>query len=350
MKILYLCGDLSLIGGIEKYNNDFLSAIKSHGTVVKVVQRKQGGLISKLSFVVCSIALIVIFRPQHIVCAHLNFSPIVLLMNRLFGFNYSLTLYGIEAMTIHNSFHRLAIERAIKIIVISEYTKGLIAAQFDFADQKYFMLRSSVNKDANPLITNTALIKEKYGFGDELLILTLSRLSSNEEKGQHRVIQAFIEVRKQFPNTKYILAGPGSDVRVDHLLSQNSFVQESVISLGAVTDSQRNELYNLCDVFILPSKNEGFGIVFIEALCCGAQVIASDGFGCREGLLDGKLGLLVDPDDIHSMTKKISQVLSNVERRTLNERQHIRSLTLGEYGYEVWCKKIGSFLLEIGGK
>ena len=50
-KILYLCGDLSLTGGIEKYNSDFISAIKLSGSKVKVVQRRVGTISSKISFV-----------------------------------------------------------------------------------------------------------------------------------------------------------------------------------------------------------------------------------------------------------------------------------------------------------
>ena len=55
------------------------------------------------------------------------------------------------------------------------------------------------------------------------------------------------------------------------------------------------DLYNLADVYVMPSPGEGFGFVFLEAMACGVPVIGSKVDGGREALLDGKLGLLVDP-------------------------------------------------------
>ena len=222
-RILYLCGDLSLIGGIEKYNRDFLSAIELTGAKAKVVERKVGGFINKVSFLFRSLFFIISFLPNHIICAHIHFSPIVLLSNRLFRFNFSLSLYGIEAIEINNPVYRSAVNNAKKIIVISEYTKNLVNSQFYFPDDKFFMLISSVDSQSNSLMENPLKLKKKYSFENNLIILTISRLSATEEKGQHRVIQACIELIKKFPNAKYIMAGPGSDERVEKVLNENPY-------------------------------------------------------------------------------------------------------------------------------
>lgn len=349
-RILYLCGDTSLIGGIEKYNRDFLSALESTGASVRSVQRKRGGLRSKIIFLFRSLVSILTFKPGYIVCAHLNFSPIAVWANRLGRIPYSVSLYGIEAINISKPIHRIAVGMAKKVIVISQYTKALVARQFAFGDDKYFMLSSSVNESENLLIEDVGALKEKYGFGDAAVVLTLSRLSTGEEKGQHRVLKAFAEVLKEFPTAIYVMAGPGTDRRVEEILEGEPELAASVVRLGAVTDAQRGELYNLCDVFVLPSKNEGFGIVFIEALACGAPVIASDGFGCREGLLNGQLGSVVDPDDVPQLASEISGVLRRAPMRDVVERRRTRSASLAVYGYRAWCEKVAKLVEEIAAR
>lgn len=346
-RILYLCGDISLIGGIEKYNRDFLSALELAGASVHAVERKRGGLRSKIIFLFRAVLSILTFKPSHVVCAHLNFSPIAVWANRLGRIPYSVSLYGIEAINISKPIHRIAVSMAQRVIVISQYTKILVARQFAFVDDKYFMLPSSVNESENLLVEDAGALKEKYCFGNAPVVLTLSRLSTGEEKGQHRVLKAFAEVLKEFPAAIYVMAGPGTDRRVEDILEGQPELAAHVVKLGPVSNMQRGELYNLCDVFVLPSKNEGFGIVFIEALACGAPVIASDGFGCREGLMNGQLGSVVDPDNVQQLASEISSALRRAPMRDLTERRRIRSASLEVYGYRAWCEKVTKLVEEI---
>jgi len=60
----------------------------------------------------------------------------------------------------------------------------------------------------------------------------------------------------------------------------------------------------------MPSKGEGFGIVFLEALSCGKPVIAGNKDGSVDAVLNGKLGVLVDPDDVAEIGEAIIRVLS----------------------------------------
>ena len=169
-------------------------------------------------------------------------------------------------------------------------------------------------------------------------------LSSEEEKGQDRVLKAFNKIATKDLQVKYVIAGPGTDTRVEKVLLSNSNLNSKVIQMGSVTPEQRVELYNMCDLFILPSKNEGFGIVFIEALSCGIPIIASDGFGCREALLDGDLGHLVDPDDIDAMASKIMSILKTSKDITLEKRLDIRNKSNNMYGRNMWNERVSSFV------
>lgn len=170
------------------------------------------------------------------------------------GIRYSISLYGIEAIKINQLIYRKAVCCANQIIVISEYTKELVRNQFQFELEKFFMLISSVDENRFYLLPNRKSLKSKYGLEGSPVVLTLSRLSSSEEKGQHRVLVAMREVLKKFPNAKYVVAGPGNDDRLDQVLSEHPELKHSFVRIGLVSELQKLELYNLCDVFILPLK------------------------------------------------------------------------------------------------
>lgn len=343
-KILFLSGDQAQIGGIEKYNHDLMESISSSGVDILLIQRKQGGIFQKILFLLKIISTLFRNKVDYIVCGHLYFSSIPLFFNLIFGTAYSISIYGIEAIKITNVFHRIAIKKAKKVIVISEYTKSLIRNQFDLMDSAYFYLPSSVDENIFCIKEDKTAIKKKYDLEGQLVILTLSRLSSDEEKGQDRVLKAFNKIATKDLHVKYVIAGPGTDTRVEKVLLSNSNLNSKVIQMGSVTSEQRVELYNLCDLFILPSKNEGFGIVFIEALSCGIPIIAPDGFGCREALLDGDLGYLVDPDDIDAMASKIISILKISKDITLEKRLDIRNKSNNMYGRNKWNERVSSFV------
>ncbi len=94
----------------------------------------------------------------------------------------------------------------------------------------------------------------------------------------------------------------------------------------------------------MPSKKEGFGIVFIEALACGLPVICSDGYGCKEGLLNGELGSLVNPDDPNSIAKEIISSLKTHDASNKIKRNKIRKKTLDVYGFQCWDVNVSNFI------
>ena len=91
-------------------------------------------------------------------------------------------------------------------------------------------------------------------------------------------------------------------------------------------------------------KKEGFGIVFIEALACGLPVICSDGYGCKEGLLNGELGSFVNPDDPNSIAKEIISSLKTYDAGNKIKRYKIRKKTLDVYGFQSWDRNVSNFI------
>lgn len=84
---------------------------------------------------------------------------------------------------------------------------------------------------------------------------------------------------------------------------------ERIIRLGFVTSEELVLLYNIATVFAMPSLYEGFGLPILEAMSCGCPVVVSNGGSLAEVV--GTAGRYIDPYDIDSIAKGISEVLNN---------------------------------------
>lgn len=128
-------------------------------------------------------------------------------------------------------------------------------------------------------------------------------------KGYDQMLHALVKVRLCVPDVHFILAGKGDDIpRIKALVAKLN-LQDCVTIAGFVPDEELCAHYNLCDVFALPSKGEGFGIVYLEALACGKPVLAGNQDGSIDPLAEGKLGCLVDPDNVEEIAYNLIKIL-----------------------------------------
>ncbi len=117
----------------------------------------------------------------------------------------------------------------------------------------------------------------------------------------------------QLPNVHYFIVGKGDAIPQIESLIQQLNLKSCVTLTRFVPDEELCSYYNLCDVFALESRIEGFGIVYLEALACGKSLLAGNVDSSVDPLEQGKLGCLVNPEDIESDTPstqfKFSKVL-----------------------------------------
>jgi glycosyltransferase involved in cell wall biosynthesis len=345
MNILFIAGDVGLIGGIEKYNRDFLTALQKADARVILVARNKGRVWAKISFAIRVLLTIPKIRPDYICCAHLNFAPLCLIIKRLLKIPYTLALYGIEIPEIKGAKIK-SVSNAFLLLTISEYAKNLILEQLPCLAERIYILPSAVDGSIFKIKDRSRDLQIKHGLGKRPLILSLARLSTKEHKGQDRVIKALPLVLREVPDAVYLVVGGGVDERVNYLMHKYPELRKSVVFTGPIANDERTDYYNLSDLYILPSKFEGFGIAFIESLACGVPVIASDGYGCRAGLLNEELGLAIPPDDIVAIAKAMVSILNRTAPSRLFEREMLRQKTLEVYGIEKWNERVRD-LLEI---
>lgn len=236
-----------------------------------------------------------------------------------------------------------------KIICVSQFTANKIMNMHHIPSSQLEVL----NNCLDPFyyipseFDKPQVLLDRYDLNCENLILfSLSRLSSSEKyKGYDHTIELLPQLLKEYPNLVYLLGGKWDTVekkRLDDLIALNH-LQEHIRLVGFIDEAELTEHFLLSDVFILPSKKEGFGIVFIEALASGLRVIAGNKDGSVDALQNGALGLLVDPDDQDGILNSLAMLLQHSQ--TEKEKKNLQEKCVQAFGYKQYLKSMRNLLL-----
>ena len=137
----------------------------------------------------------------------------------------------------------------------------------------------------------------------------------NEKKGIDVLLRAFAQIQAGRPELRLVLAGDGPLRRRLEDLAESLGIAKKVDFLGRQRRSQVAILLVGCEVFVLPSRSEPFGIALIEAMACKKPIVSTRVGGIPEIIESGKNGILVEPDNPNALAKAINVVLRNRELR-----------------------------------
>ncbi len=230
--------------------------------------------------------------------------------------------HGIEVWDKISSSQRLMLNSCDEILCVSKFTSEKLQSVHGISPDKCTVLNNCLDPFL-PLPKNLQLSEafyKKYKCSkDHQIILTLTRLSATEHyKGYDIVLWAIKEMN--MPNVRYLLAGKydaKEKANVDKLISELG-LQDKVILPGFVPEEDVGYLFKMANVYAMPSRKEGFGIVFIEAMYYGLPVIAGNSDGSVDALMNGDLGLLVDPISVKEVRVALENVLRDPEKNKPN--------------------------------
>lgn len=276
-------------------------------------------------------------RPKLAIATHLNFTIAAYWLKRLVGTPYWAIAHGIEAWDINRPALQTALQHADRIISVSSYTRDRLLKEQNLDPAKVVLLPNTFDANRFQIAPKPPYLMHRYGLTvDNSIILTVARLDKSElYKGYDKIIQALPEIRRQVPNVRYILVGKGNDrPRVEQLITQLQ-LQDCVTLAGFVPDKELADHYNLCDVFAMPSKGEGFGIVYLEALACGKPTLGGNQDGAIDALCNGELGALVNPDNFEEIAQKLIQILQhNFSHPIMYQPEALRKKVIDSFGFE----------------
>jgi glycosyltransferase involved in cell wall biosynthesis len=250
-------------------------------------------------------------RPNVIFTTHAHFTPAAIALKRFRAFQLIAIGYGTDVWDIGSANLKNALRRADRLLAISNFTRQKMAGELNIDSSAISLFWCTFDQEKFIPGPKPHFLLKRYNLrSDQPVILTIGRLAANEQyKGYDQALRALPAIKQRFPNVRYIIGGRGGDRPRIESLAKELGVGENVILSGFIPEHELVSHYNLCDVFAMPSKGEGFGIVFLEALSCGKPVIAGNKDGSVDAVLNGQLGLLVDPDSVDEIAAAIIAVI-----------------------------------------
>lgn len=326
MRILLLGTDVyGGHGGIALYNRDLVAALASIPAcdevvvVPRIVPRAvRDAVPRKVTFVedaaggtvnyLRAVAGMAMRSFDLVVCGHLHLLPVARTLAR----DPVLLVYGIEAWR-PPRFGRAALVRSCRrVVAISEITRDRLA-QWSGYKGSTAILPNAVHAEHFGIRPKRPELLARYGLEGKRVLLTVGRAVAAERyKGFDEVIEALPHLPA---DVVYLVAGGGDDLPRLCGKAERCGVAGRVVFTGEFAESEKADLFALADAYVMPSRGEGFGFVFLEALATGLPVLGSRLDGGREALRGGELGLLVDPTNPAEVVAGVEELLARPGRR-----------------------------------
>lgn len=237
-----------------------------------------------------------------------------------------LTVHDLSLLTHPDTHEKRSVRRARRrlpmmvrtadaIITPTDSVRREVCERFRVNPEKVFAVAEAARSTFQPLdFEATAATRQRFGIGDEFL-LTVGTLEPR--KNLSMLVSAFEEVTSARPQstTQLVIAG-GRGWLSGPLFSaiEQSPVQDRIILSDYLNDDDLRALYASCRAFIYPSLYEGFGLPPLEAMACGAPVIASRIPALTETI--GDAALFFDPKSVSELKHTILQLLDDENAET----------------------------------
>jgi len=258
------------------------------------------------------------WKADTLLVGHLNLAPAVWLLRKRYPrMRVVVMAHGIEVWSPLRGFKLQLLKQADRIIAVSQFTAEKLISVQGLKPKKITVLPNCLDpflKFPETFSRPGYLLKRYRLQPEQPVLLTISRLNAREGyKGYDKVLACLPELLVDYPDLCYILAGKSDETERRRLtkIIRDLGLESSVHLPGFLPDEELSDHYLLADVFVMPSKKEGFGLVFIEALAHGVPVVAGNADGSAEALQNGRLGLLIDPDDPAAIAGAIRQTLQH---------------------------------------
>jgi glycosyltransferase involved in cell wall biosynthesis len=232
-------------------------------------------------------------------------------------------------------FDRVEISRAEKVVAVSDFVRKSVVSTYNIPESRVETIYSGVLAEkysCNEVEVQQA--RHAFKFGDEPTILFVGRLEGR--KNLEFLIRAFKLIVRE-SRCKLVIVGNGSQASLKEVVSSLG-ISRDVVFTGFVDDDDLRLLYNACDIFVLPSHLEGFGLTLLEAMAAAKPVIASNVGGIPELVKNGVNGILVDLKNPKELATALKYLLENPElARKMGMRN--REYVSNNFTWEITAKK-----------
>jgi phosphatidyl-myo-inositol dimannoside synthase len=272
--------------------------------------------------------------------SHLGLARVERYLPSLWEAPYGVFLHGIECWSPLDDGAREVVRRASLRVANSRFTAArALAANPDIGD--VIVCPLALSPDA--MVSTDPEVPDRF---QRATVLIVGRLSATERyKGHEELIRAWPAILRRVRHARLVVVGEGDDRPRLTALAAELAVSEAVEFTGFVSRAELAQQYARAALFALPSKGEGFGLVYLEAMLVGLPCIGSIHDAAHEVIADGETGILVDPDDVGAMGERFVELLGDPARlRQLGEAGRLRARN--HFSYENFRSRMTTLLRE----
>ncbi|MBZ5606000.1 MAG: glycosyltransferase family 4 protein [Acidobacteriia bacterium] len=208
-------------------------------------------------------------------------------------------------------WYRRALGKFSSLLPVSSYCHRESARYWSIPEQRMQVVYNGVSlQQFYPDAAAAATRRAALGLSDEFVVLYVGRVC--RQKGTDLLMDACTKLRGEGRRIRLAIAGPLAQFGQE---GDNGFAslleRHEVIYLGAVDEAVLPSVYNMADVFVMPTRaHEMFGMAAIEAQACGKPVVCSNHGGLPEVISESS-GLLFQPGDSNDLAEKLRALMDD---------------------------------------
>ncbi len=232
-----------------------------------------------------------------------------------------------------------AIRRAAGYIALSPFERDFLIAR-GIAPEKITVVGAGISPPPDSVPPST-VTRQRLGIpADAPIVLALGR--QNPRKQFELLLEAMPQVWCEIPEAHVIFAGAAAESTE----TLRGFGDKRVMVQNNISEAEKHALLAACDVLVLPSTEESFGIVFTEAWSHGKPVIGANMGAVASLIIDGVDGILFEPENPHSLATAISGILANATRCTAMGKRGKKKVA-ENYTWETVARRVRSVYTHI---
>ena len=252
-------------------------------------------------------------KAKLVLAAHAHLAPVVQAMRFVAPKMKSIVCtHGVEVSEPLGRWRRVALQRANMVLAPSRDTAEHVAVQQEVPRERIRVLPWALDPQFEALLAANPGPRPPKDWPRGRVILATGRwVASERYKGMDTLITAMPRLLTRWPELQLVLAGSGDDRPWLEDFAEKNGVERHVHFLSGLSNGELAACYAACEIFALPSRGEGFGLVYLEAMACGKPVIGGTHGGTPELIQDGVTGYLVSHGDPLQLATALQTLLAD---------------------------------------
>ena len=228
-------------------------------------------------------------------------------------------------------------KNATLIVTISKYSLEKMLKYYGVDKVKVRIVPNGVNPEKFKPLEDQGAVKRQFGLDDKPCVLFVGSLIPR--KGLPFLVEAAKKIVKEQADTKFVIVGEGPLRNQLTSYLENANLSGNFTFLNNIKEDALPAVYNCADVFVLPSIQEGQGIVLLEAQASAKPVVAFNVGGVNEAVRNGETGLLVKRGSSDELADALLKLLSNKSLRE-NMGANGRRFVTGNFTWDICAQRM----------